>query len=81
MTQTVRVSALVNIPAGNLAIQGTAYCPAGYTVTGGGATMGNTNDGTLASTEPFPNVQAWNAWGRSSSATTMTVYAICMRMT
>ncbi|MFI0373405.1 hypothetical protein ACH35V_36565 [Actinomadura sp. 1N219] len=82
MTETVFVDEIVNIPGNvDLSTQGVAYCPFGYTVTGGGATMGLTNQGILSGSEPLQNQQAWSAWGRSSAATNMTVHAICMRET
>jgi hypothetical protein len=81
VTETIRVSSIVNVPGTGQSVQGAAFCPVGYTVTGGGATMGLTDVGTIAGTEPIlPAGQGWSAWGRSSAATTMTVYAICMRM-
>ncbi|WP_243711280.1 hypothetical protein [Actinomadura sp. KC216] len=80
MTETTRVSSVVNVPGTGQSVQGVAYCPVGYTVTGGGAQTGLTDSGIIAGSEPTTAGQGWSAWGRASAAQTMTVWAICLRM-
>ena len=85
--QTTVLSNTLNVPAGNVSIQNgnvtTAACPAGYTLTGGGADWAaNFFDLYLVGSAPVSSNTAWRGTYRSerSSAIDFFVYAICARV-
>jgi hypothetical protein len=57
--------------------QGTAVCPLGTAVIGGGASLSNENLGYVNSSGPSPTHTGWIATGNGDSSVTMTVTAIC----
>jgi hypothetical protein len=71
-TITVPVSAS---PAGGN--QGTAVCPAGTYVIGGGASVNDETFGYVNDSAPSPTHTGWTATAYGEPGTTMTVSAIC----
>lgn len=57
--------------------QGTAVCPVGTSVIGGGASVSNENYAYVNDSAPSPTHTGWIATGRGGSGVTMTVTAIC----
>lgn len=80
-------SATITGPTGNgVTTSGIAYCPAGYSVTGGGATLSGTNAGAILYISAPNGTTNWTAsvicsvGGGSCSANTFTVTAMCARI-
>jgi hypothetical protein len=71
---TVAVPLSFSSPGGD---QGTAVCPVGTSVIGGGASLSNENLGYVNDSGPSPTHAGWIATGRGDSGVTMTVTAIC----
>ena len=57
--------------------QGTANCPAGTNVIGGGATVSNPNLDLLIASGPSGSRNGWTATAEGEPGTSMTVTAIC----
>jgi hypothetical protein len=58
-------------------VQGTAVCPLGTSVIGGGALVSNEIYGYINDSAPSPTHAGWIATGHGGSGVTMTVTAIC----
>lgn len=71
---TVAVPLSYSSPGG---VQGTAVCPVGTSVIGGGASVSNENLAYVNDSAPSPTHAGWIATGRGTSGVTMTVTAIC----
>ncbi len=65
------------VPFGPVATAGTATCPAGTYVIGGGATVTNQNLAFVNDSGPSPTRTGWVANGFGDPGTSMTVTAIC----
>jgi hypothetical protein len=65
------------VPFGPTATAGTASCPAGTYVVGGGATVNNQNLAFVNDSGPGATRTSWVANGFGDPGTTMTVTAIC----
>jgi hypothetical protein len=57
--------------------QGTAVCPVGTSVVGGGASVSNESYAYINDSAPNPTHAGWTATGRGGNGMTMTVTAIC----
>ena len=71
---TVTVPLTYASPGGT---QGTAVCPVGTSVIGGGASVSNEGYGYVNDSAPSPTHAGWIATGSGAKGTTMTVTAIC----
>lgn len=58
--------------------QGTAVCPVGTSVIGGGASVSNEANGYINDSAPSPTHTGWTATGHGGNGVTMTVSAICV---
>jgi hypothetical protein len=57
--------------------QGTAACPVGTSVIGGGASLSHESYGYVNDSGPSPTHAGWTATGHGETGVTMTVTAIC----
>ncbi len=71
---TVTVPLSYSSPTG---VQGTAVCPLGTSVIGGGASVSNEGYGYVSDSAPSPTHTGWIATGNGAKGITMTVTAIC----